>query len=565
MKSLSEQVGPDVTSLSTLLVSALRTLINGNQVQADDLKAGVATLQMATIRLQLDWAFQAETTDIVNSGSMGQADHHLGDDEAAFAAHSEALQQQAQTNRALRRDFLAGVVAAGADFLPRATTQTIHEFPLFSVCEECDKCGGHGKVRCSHCGGDGTELCSSCGGSGYYEEYETDHRGDSYSVRKTCWGCSGSGYCTCFNCYGSGEVRCDSCNGAGFFTRCRMISVTAVPAPHFTVSDAFSAEAFTALLEQEPLTFTASRIPFELKTWKESEKTAHFGYQGFTPSLRQPFSLLGKGYVCEAFGNPPYPYIRPPFFDDLFADELTYLQQTIPKPYRPRSRLGKRLWDFCHIAPSRPLRHHHAQVFFQRYIKQPVLDEALRQMAQAGERGETFATAVTKACHGYISPQFAEQFSTQLTFITNGLSPRYDFWVWQMAGLPLLYYAFFVSEAIIENAAHHGFWQGLFRLSWHLSKLLLEIGLIATIASAIAVLWRRRHLPHPYRQRPRSYEPFLRLARRLLLIGLSGVCYGWLASRGWLPSLSWLPLDTLLAPINTLIIKPLWLLENQFF
>ena len=77
MKSLSEQVGPDVTSLSTLLVSALRTLINGNQVQADDLKAGVATLQMATIRLQLDWAFQAETTDIVNSGSMGKAASNL--------------------------------------------------------------------------------------------------------------------------------------------------------------------------------------------------------------------------------------------------------------------------------------------------------------------------------------------------------------------------------------------------------------------------------------------------------------------------------------------------------
>ena len=37
------------------------------------------------------------------------------------------------------------------------------------------------------------------------------------------------------------------------------------------------------------------------------------------------FVIQGKSYICVAFANPPYAFIRPPIFDDIFADELALI------------------------------------------------------------------------------------------------------------------------------------------------------------------------------------------------------------------------------------------------
>ena len=64
---------------------------------------------------------------------------------------------------------------------------------------DCDVCGGTGRVSCYDCSGEGTVECYECDGSGSVE----------------CSNCKGNG---CSDCDGEGKVECDECGGRGEHT-----------------------------------------------------------------------------------------------------------------------------------------------------------------------------------------------------------------------------------------------------------------------------------------------------------------------------------------------------------
>ncbi|WP_249961052.1 hypothetical protein [Histophilus somni] len=68
--------------------------------------------------------------------------------------------------------------------------------------------------------------------------------------------------------------------------------------------------------------------------------------------MEQHFQLQGKNYTCYAFSNPPYPFVRPANFDDIFADELNFLEQALSN----KNKIDKKK----------------AFVFFKRYANQPI-------------------------------------------------------------------------------------------------------------------------------------------------------------------------------------------------
>ena len=74
--------------------------------------------------------------------------------------------------------------------------------------EECDHCGGDGRVDCYECEGDGKVGCSEC--------YSRSARRSTGRVE--CGECSGAGELDCPDCDGKGEVdgeSCDNCDGNG--------------------------------------------------------------------------------------------------------------------------------------------------------------------------------------------------------------------------------------------------------------------------------------------------------------------------------------------------------------
>jgi hypothetical protein len=96
--------------------------------------------------------------------------------------------------------------------------------------DECDHCGGDGRVDCYECDGDGKidcgecysrsarrstgkVSCSECDGDGEIDCSECDGKGQIDG--EDCSDCDGKGKVDCSDCDGDGEVDCPECDGDG--------------------------------------------------------------------------------------------------------------------------------------------------------------------------------------------------------------------------------------------------------------------------------------------------------------------------------------------------------------
>ena len=105
-------------------------------------------------------------------------------------------------------------------------------------------------------------------------------------------------------------------------------------------------------------------------------------------------------------------------FDDLFADELAFLQTNLSG----KRKLGKK----------------DAVAFFSRYAGQPVLDDAMRKIADCRTaQDEDTGHAVQTACQGFISTEMAGRLANVLNLIIDKVSPAYSPAVWILFGLPV--------------------------------------------------------------------------------------------------------------------------------
>ncbi|WP_406812093.1 hypothetical protein [Histophilus somni] len=98
--------------------------------------------------------------------------------------------------------------------------------------------------------------------------------------------------------------------------------------------------------------FCQEKIAFDHVKSGTINDSNYFVYYGKVASLEQHFQLQGKNYTCYAFSNPPYPFVRPAIFDDIFADELNFLEQALSN----KNKIDKKK----------------AFVFFKRYANQPI-------------------------------------------------------------------------------------------------------------------------------------------------------------------------------------------------
>jgi hypothetical protein len=88
---------------------------------------------------------------------------------------------------------------------------------------ECDNCGGSGRVECYSCDGSGVRECDDCEGSGKEECDNCDKGkvdcencdGEGEIDGEKCDECDGKGKKDCEDCDGTGKTNCSSCDGDG--------------------------------------------------------------------------------------------------------------------------------------------------------------------------------------------------------------------------------------------------------------------------------------------------------------------------------------------------------------
>ena len=518
--------GYDSEDLAATLLRQLRNLAHGNRVDAQEVQAVAHEAEAFAVELNVVWQFGGFCEDRRIAGGEAAA-RHCGNDAALFERETAALLHQAQTDTALRQPFINGLSEAGRQGLAQSMQESVfHRFAPLSVQEDCPLCRGQGKTTCPRCGGVGRQTCTTCGGAGQHSEQVPEYRDGQYSgsrtVQHVCETCGGSGQTTCADCVGAGAVPCEHCGGHGFFMLTRHVAARATPGHAVGTTTHFARDALDALLLEEGPEFCRRKIPLSLTSHCPNGISSHlFAYSGRSIALRLDFVLnrallKGKTYTCYAFANPPYPYVRPPFFDDLFALELDWLADAVPR--------------------SGIVRRSKAVAFFYRHAGQPVLNSVLRDMAKnPGHSAATLAAAIEKACQGFISTEMAEELAAYLNRILDKVSPTHSKGLWWGIAAPTLFYATLYAEANMESyfAARPLFIP--FDTAVRVTLMVVVPLGIARLGSTLLTLWRRNKVPREYWQELRDGNIMRRLLRTARNLAIIAALYGALAAHDLVP------------------------------
>lgn len=518
--------GYESDDLAATLLHQLRNLAHGNQVDATEVQAIAHEAVAFTVELKVVWCFSGFFEDRRIAGGDA-ASQHCGSDAALFERETAVLLHQAQTGTALRQQFIHGLSEAGRQGLAQSMQETVfHRFGLLSVQECCPQCQGRRQVNCHVCGGVGRKMCATCGGSGQQGEQVSGYHNGQYTgsrtVQHVCEECGGSGQVTCDGCIGTGAVHCEHCGGHGFFMITRYVSALATPTYAISTTTNFAHDELDALLMKEGPDFCSKKIPLSLTSHYPAGASSHlFVYSGRSIALRLDFMLnralvKNKTYTCFAFANPPFPYVRPAFFDDLFALELDWLIDDVPL--------------------TGNIKRSKAVAFFYRHAGQPVLDSVLRDMAKSPDHAvETLAAVLKKACQGFISTEMAGDLATYLHRILDKVSPTHAASIWWLIATPTLFYATLYAEARMES---HFAARPVFALFDTIVRVMLMVVIplgMAWVASTLLTLWRRSKVPHEYWQELRNTAIMRRLLRTARNLTVVAGIYGALAAHDMLP------------------------------
>lgn len=354
-----------------------------------------------SVRLGVRYDFAGKfSVSHISGGERAQL--HFAD-VAQFEAHARECLHAASTDAELSEAFMLRLradpqkAATNADQIIK-----FYDFKPFSVqlrCEHCSgsgrrrckACEGTGKTPCANCGGRGRLICPDCKGTGGYSRAalsSTDAHarglsgGDSAGPASNSMGyrfipcascggsgshicptCGGAGRLRCEKCGGAGDFRCEHCDGCGYFTRTGKVSVYARPSVSIGASSQVFGRELLEFLCSKGVGFVARRLLFRLSSLRAVQGGCEAVFSAEEEFLRLSFAVCGKAYDAACFGGATF--VRPSFFDEVFAPELAAVRSV-------SARLGR----------------DDAQSLFALFRAKPALDVAMR-LASAKLRGET--------------------------------------------------------------------------------------------------------------------------------------------------------------------------------
>ncbi|WP_297923329.1 hypothetical protein [uncultured Campylobacter sp.] len=367
----------------------------------------------ARLGVRYDFAGKLSVSQI-SGGERAQL-HFAGIEQ--FEAHARECLHAASTDAELSETFMLRLradpqkAAMNADQIIK-----FHDFKPFSVQLRCEHCGGSGRRRCkacegagktpcANCGGRGRLICPDCKGTGGYSRAalsSTDAHarglsgGDSAgsasnsmgyrfipcancggSGSRICPACGGAGRLRCEKCGGAGDFRCEHCDGRGYFTRTGKVPVYARPSVSIGASSQVFGRELLEFLCSKGVGFAARRLLFRLSSLRAVQGGCEAVFSAEEEFLRLSFAVCGKAYDAACFGGATF--VRPSFFDEIFASELAAARSA-------PARLG---WG-------------DAQSLFALFRAKPALDVAMR-LASAKLRGETLNIDQLRGADGHFN------------------------------------------------------------------------------------------------------------------------------------------------------------------
>ncbi|WP_297941750.1 hypothetical protein [uncultured Campylobacter sp.] len=368
-----------------------------------------------SVRLGVRYDFAGKfSVSQISGGERAQL--HFAD-VAQFEAHARECLHVASADAELSEAFMLRLradpqkAAMNADQIIK-----FHDFKPFSVQLRCEHCGGSGRRRCkgcegagkapcANCGGRGRLICPDCKGTGGYSRAalsSTDARvhdasksgaagsaSNSMGYRfipcascggsgsRICPTCGGAGRLCCEKCGGAGDFRCEHCDGRGYFTRTGKVSVYARPSVSIGASSQVFGRELLEFLCSKGVGFVARRLLFRLSSLRAVQGGCEAVFSAEDDFLRFSFAVCGKAYDAACFGGATF--VRPNFFDEVFASELAAARG----------------------APAR-LGQNDAQSLFALFRAKPVLDAAMR-LANAKLRGETLNLEQLRGADGHFN------------------------------------------------------------------------------------------------------------------------------------------------------------------
>lgn len=503
------------------LLKNLQNLIDGNQATISDLSISDWSASTFSLVLSVDWTFFGQSDKQVKAGNHKQDICFANQQE--LDNHHQNLMNEASFGKSLRQDFLQNIQALNKEALfEYQQTHTFHYFEPFSVYEDCASCHASGMVQCHDCHGRGQKSCSYCGGGGR-ESYQTPIYDNKNQIRgyqtqyRSCSACFGSGTQRCNTCGGKGQITCNNCSGHGFFTHIYQIKAQAKPNFHISHNNPFEPDIFSQILDEKGVEFCAKHIDLTLAEENEIDQEVYqFVYKGQSIAFDILLMMKQKSFNCVAFSSPPYAYVRPYLFDELFANEWQFLKNAQDN----QGNISKK----------------EAQLFFLKYMNQPILDNALKNIAQ---NNHTPKKSVQLACQDYISADMANNIGQSLLHILDKVSPTHSKLAWIICALPAGLWLWVASIYHIQTAS--GIFSGVIYIIKSMLQslpIILLFALIAWLLSRLFVFIVNQKIPKEYRQSANNT-----LMLRYYMIAMGGVLalaisYAILADKGYLPFMS---------------------------
>jgi len=343
----------DKEELAEALVARLKALARSGGA---DLRELDREFYGFSVRLGVRYDFAGKfSVSQISGGERAQL--HFADI-AQFEAHARECLRAASTDAELSEAFMLRLradpqkAATNADQIIK-----FYDFKPFSV-----------QLRCEHCSGSG---------------------------RRRCKVCEGAGKAPCANCGGRGRLICPTCKGTGGYSRAALSSTDAHarglsggdfagPASNsmgYRFIPCASSQVFgRELLEflcSKGVGFAARRLLFRLGSLRAVQGGCEAVFSAEEEFLRLSFAVCGKAYDAACFGGATF--VRPNFFDEIFAPELAAVRG----------------------APAR-LGQNDAQSLFALFRAKPALDAAMR-LASAKLRGETLNLEQLRGADGYFN------------------------------------------------------------------------------------------------------------------------------------------------------------------
>lgn len=514
--------------LSKDLMQQLINIIDGNHTTTEEIQPINYQVQPMRAELYITWVFFADYKEnsVAGGSCLGTYCNSVYD----LTDITSRLDNKAKYDKELRAPFIKSCKDAGRGGIPQADqTYKIKDFGMFSAKDTCHKCNGHGSVRCSSCGGSGKERCTSCSGSGRRTEYHynsSSGRQEPYSAY--CSSCGGSGNKSCYSCSGNGKVRCSNCNGHGYFMITRHIIAKTKSICAIQTDSPLANDVLQRYLDQQDIHFLHESIYFEpyLQEAREADEET-FIYNGESVVMQQVFSVKSQEYTCYALSNPPHPFVRPAIFDDLFANELEFLN----------SAIGQKK----HISKKKALE------FFDTYSGQPVLDRAIKEVANVREKNNEDTThLVFNACQGFISESAASSLSSHINKFMDKVSPSYSPQVWFMGEAIFLAISIIFFEYFFEVNGTNSILAPIISFLF----VTLSIAGIVYPFNLLVTWYKRRRIPIEYRQKLRHIEPFKFYMKIAFLIFVLSAGYGIFAYQGYVPKTQGIPQQMVISNMN---------------